>query len=1128
MSFPAQNNRRNNNSNRPRNINNNPVVQSGGARREWVARGSTPTNTVPFSGAPVTPVSTTTVVTPGLGGNGRDNDYVPVVPVNRFQNQNQTYVEPKYNRGAYGNQRGERGRGRGSYNHQENRMERPVREVNGRINQERVKDPNLPQLVQEIEEKLLKGNIECMICYDMVRRSAPMWSCSSCYSIFHLHCTKKWARAPTSVDTSAEKNQRFNWRCPGCQSVQLTSSRDIRYLCFCGKRQDPPSDLYLTPHSCGEPCGKKLEKELPGNGLSEEDLCPHVCVLQCHPGPCPPCKAFAPARSCPCGKEVITTRCSDRKSVLTCGQQCGKLLDCGRHRCEQTCHVGPCGHCQIVVDAYCFCKKKTESVLCGDMGVKGDIKMEDGVFSCNSVCGKKLSCGNHICRELCHPGPCGDCALLPSKVKACCCGKTSLEEERHSCLDPIPTCSKVCGKCLRCGVHHCEAVCHSGDCAPCLVPVNQRCRCGSTSRTVECYRTQAEDEQFTCDRPCGQKKNCGRHRCSERCCPLSNPKNSITGGWNPHFCSMPCEKKLRCGQHSCESLCHSGHCPPCLETIFTDLTCACGRTSIPPPLPCGTPLPSCQLPCSVSQPCGHPPTHSCHFGDCLPCAVPVAKECVGGHVILRNIPCGSKDIRCNKLCGKTRQCGLHACARTCHPSPCDVSAGPSNGSRDSCGQTCGAPRRDCRHSCTALCHPSSSCPDVRCEFPVTITCSCGRITANVPCDAGGQIVDSVFEASIIHKLPSSLQPIELNGKKVPLGQRKLTCDDECAKVEKKKVLSDAFGITPPNLEALHFGENAAVSEVLGELLRRDAKWVLSIEERCKFLVLGRSRGGVNALKVHVFCPMSKEKRDAIRLIAARWKLSVNAAGWEPKRFIAVHVTPKSKAPTRILGPKGCTVNNIAQPAVFDSLVDMDPRLVVALFDLPRDADISALVLRFGGECELVWLNDKNALAVFNDPARAATAMRRLDQGSAYCGAAVVHQSGVASAVASATNVWGVSGGAKDGGGVAALKGNPWKKAVVQEPHLRESLWDADEWSNNPTDLAAPSAWRANEAPATASSNRWSALEPEITSSLPRASITIQEPVTETEVGGSVLPPKPQDVGIDDMADVVDDWDKAYD
>lgn len=61
--------------------------------------------------------------------------------------------------------------------------------------------------------------------------------------------------------------------------------------------------------------------------------------------------------------------------------------------------------------------------------------------------------------------------------------------------------------------------------------------------------------------------------------------------------------------------------------------------------------------------------------------------------------------------------------------------------------------------------------------------------------------------------PSPLQPSKINGKKVPLGQRKLTCDDVCAKTEKKKVLSDAFGVTPHNFETLHFGENAAISEV---------------------------------------------------------------------------------------------------------------------------------------------------------------------------------------------------------------------------------------------------------------------------------------------------------------------------
>ncbi|KAI3677783.1 hypothetical protein L6452_37053 [Arctium lappa] len=184
--------------------------------------------------------------------------------------------------------------------------------------------------------------------------------------------------------------------------------------------------------------------------------------------------------------------------------------------------------------------------------------------------------------------------------------------------------------------------------------------------------------------------------------------------------------------------------------------------------------------------------------------------------------------------------------------------------------------------------------DARCEFPVTIACSCGRITAIVPCDAGssnsncGYNADTLLEASAVQKLLVQLQPIEANGKKVPLGQRKLMCDDECSKMERKKVLSDAFGVTTPNLEALHFGENVMVSDMLGDLFRRDPKWVLSVEERCKMLVVGRGRGGAAALKVHVLCSMLKEKRDAVRLIAERWKLSINAAVWEPKRFIVVN------------------------------------------------------------------------------------------------------------------------------------------------------------------------------------------------------------------------------------------------
>ncbi|XP_073109925.1 NF-X1-type zinc finger protein NFXL1-like [Elaeis guineensis] len=1033
----------------------------------------------------------------------------------------------------------------GHHRHRNNQPARPAYVPRGAAPPARLTagaDPaSVPQLVQEIQDKLARGVMECMICYDMVRRSASVWSCSSCFSIFHLPCIRKWARSPASADTAAPAATADGgggggrWRCPGCQSVQATPAQELNYTCFCGRRRDPPIDFYLTPHSCGEPCGKPLDKTPPSSTGDDDSRCPHVCVLQCHPGPCPPCKAFAPRRPCPCGKKTIVRRCSDRRSPLTCGQQCNRLLSCGRHRCDRVCHTGACSPCRVLVSASCFCKKKTEMVICGSMAVKGDVKEIDGVFSCNSICGRTLACGNHFCSENCHPGPCGECELLPEKIKTCHCGKTELKEERESCLDPIPTCSKLCAKLLICGLHRCKETCHEGECPPCLVRVEQKCRCGSSSQTVECYKVSEERETFVCDKPCGRKKNCGRHRCSERCCPLSKPGAQLSSvDWDPHLCSMPCGKRLRCGQHSCQMLCHSGHCPPCLETIFTDLTCACGKTSIPPPLPCGTPTPSCPHPCLVPQPCGHSASHTCHFGNCPPCSVPVAKECIGGHVLLRNIPCGSKDIRCNQLCGKTRQCGLHACARTCHPPPCDTSGSSVSvsGAKASCGQVCGAPRRDCKHTCTAPCHPSAPCPDIRCDFPVTITCSCGRMTASVPCGAGDGISgfhgDTAFEASIVQKLPVPLQSVEANGKKVPLGQRKLTCDEECAKQERKRDLAEAFDITPPNLDALHFGESAAASDLLADLYRREPKWVLAVEERLKFLVLGRAKGGgAGSLRVHVFGHMLKEKRDAVGHIAERWKLSVQAAGWEPKRFLVVHVTPKSRPPARILGSKPGIPVTAPHPPAFDPLIDMDPRLVVAMLDLPRDADTSALVLRFGGECELVWLNDENALAVFGDPARAATALRRLDHGSAYQGAVMVLQNAGTSGPW-ASNAWAV--GSREGG-VTAKSNGPWKKAVAS----KSDSWGG-EWSGWLTAGVSVPVWRGNEAaPVPASTNRWNVLDSDMGANLvasesveDHGSVGVEDGmVMEPRTSGLGLAGQGAEVGKVEMPEEVDDWEAAY-
>lgn len=378
-------------------------------------------------------------------------------------------------------------------------------------------------------------------------------------------------------------------------------------------------------------------------------------------------------------------------------------------------------------------------------------------------------------------------------------------------------------------------------------------------------------------------------------------------------------------------------------------------------------------------------------------------------------------------------------------------------------------------------------------------------------------MDTVFEASVVQKLPAPLQPVEGSGKKVPLGQRKLTCDEECEKLARKRQLAEAFDITNPNLDFLHFGENSSASETMADLFRREPKWVLAVEERCKFLVLGKAKGTTaTGLRVHVFCVALKEKRDAIWQIAERWKLSVQAAGWEPKRFLIVHVTPKSKPPARILGSKPGVPVIAPHPPAFDPLIDMEPRLVVAMLDLPRDADISALVLRFGGECELVWLNDKNALAVFSDPARASTALRRLDHGSAYQGAVVVIQNGGPSGCSS--NAWG-GGGAKEGGYAPVKSGNPWKKALTSE----SDSWGG-EWSST-ADAVVP-VWRGNEAPPLPTSvNRWNILDPD-TKAEPVASGSVveQDAANNSEQGGASV----VESGTAVAGGEVDDWEDACD
>ena len=104
-------------------------------------------------------------------------------------------------------------------------------------------------------------------------------------------------------------------------------------------------DSWVLPHSCGDVCGRQLLPE-----------CGHECLLLCHPGgvgvgvdllmllsclgPCPPCPVTVMV-TCYCGNSSPVSRRCGAKG-WACTRICRKLLACGNHICELTCHSGMC------------------------------------------------------------------------------------------------------------------------------------------------------------------------------------------------------------------------------------------------------------------------------------------------------------------------------------------------------------------------------------------------------------------------------------------------------------------------------------------------------------------------------------------------------------------------------------------------------------------------------------------------------------------------------------------------------------------------------------------------------------------------------------------------------------------
>lgn len=464
-----------------------------------------------------------------------------------------------------------------------------------------------PDLTTRIHEDIDNGQYECVICSSEVVRTSRIWACNLCWTVTHFHCTKKWYTSQTK-EGQLPQGAEPSWRCPGCNS-KLTEDPGS-YHCWCGKEINPRSTPGLPPHSCGQTCSKP------------RGTCPHPCGLQCHSGPCPPCTLMGPMQSCYCGKNTSQKRCvdTDYTNGFSCNEVCADLLPCGEHLCPQKCHPGVCGACEVSVPSTCYCGKEQRDIPCeqrddvlesfdyGQLQGKDDTDTTtgswfEGSFTCMNSCERPFDCGVHCCQKACHPHDeeVAHCPLSPDVVTHCPCGKTPLEEimpePRQSCSDKIEHCSKRCGKTLLCG-HQCQDLCHTGACKPCFQKTEITCRCGRATVPTICHGVPAiEVEKPECPRVCRALMNCGRHQCDSHCCAGEKraAKRQATrrrAGAPPnedvedeHICTRTCNRLLKCGQHFCQQLCHKGACPSCLEAIFEEISCSCGRTTLYPPQP---------------------------------------------------------------------------------------------------------------------------------------------------------------------------------------------------------------------------------------------------------------------------------------------------------------------------------------------------------------------------------------------------------------------------------------------------------------------------------------------------------------------------------------------------------------
>jgi len=328
-----------------------------------------------------------------------------------------------------------------------------------------------------------EGTRICPLCSKSILPTDKIWNCSECPLPTHLQCATEYAMK-TKVNSE--------WKCPGCIIVHDTIPRD--YLCFCEKVTNPKFNEYIIPHSCGNICGKIRPD------------CKHTCKDRCHPGPCNPCREPAGFKKCYCGRHSFPYLCGDPfMETRSCGEICGRLLNCGIHYCNKPCHPGPCKNCSELITESCRCGQELRFAICGRKNTYVDTLGRMFTFKnynpnlgmCQVSCGRpckriRNDCG-HVCGRICHTGRCTDEPCTSKCGKRKTCGHPCDRPCGHQGACDLEPCKSICGADKTCCLHQCHEICHYGtpcpEDKPCTEKIMAVCECFGQTFEMMCGAT---------------------------------------------------------------------------------------------------------------------------------------------------------------------------------------------------------------------------------------------------------------------------------------------------------------------------------------------------------------------------------------------------------------------------------------------------------------------------------------------------------------------------------------------------------------------------------------------------------------------------------------------------------------